>query len=67
MRTLLAGLLLFVGASAGAQSVYCSEANNGNLVMEDVPVIPAKIVPDLIRYQNVRLASFRSRNSRLTA
>ena len=34
-------------------------ANNGNLVMEDVPEIPAEIVDGLNRYQNVRSASFR--------
>ena len=33
-------------------------ANNGNLLMEDVPEIPAAIVSDLQRFQNVRSASF---------
>ena len=33
-------------------------ANNGNLVMEDVPDIPADIVSGLNRFQNVRSASF---------
>ncbi len=33
-------------------------ANNGNLVMEDVPEIPADIVDSLNRYLNVRSASF---------
>ena len=33
--------------------------NNGNLVMEDIPEIPAEIVADLNRYQNTRSASFR--------
>jgi len=34
-------------------------ANNGNLIMEDVPPIPANIVESLNRFQNVRSASFR--------
>ncbi len=33
--------------------------NNGNLVLEDMPPIPADIVDDLTRYQNARSASFR--------
>ena len=33
-------------------------ANNGQLVMEDVPPIPESIVDDLNRYQNVRSAGF---------
>ncbi len=34
-------------------------ANNGNLIMEDVPPIASQIVEDLRRYQNVRSAGFR--------
>lgn len=34
-------------------------ANNGNLVMQDVPEIPQQIVDDLNQYQNVRSAPFR--------
>ena len=33
-------------------------ANNGNLLMEDVPEIPADIVSGLQRFQNVRSAGF---------
>ena len=36
-----------------------SEANNGNLLMEDVPPIPQWVVADLNRYQNTRSAGFR--------
>lgn len=32
--------------------------NDGNLVMEDVPPIPARIVDELVRYQNTRAAWF---------
>ncbi|NOX69072.1 MAG: prolyl oligopeptidase family serine peptidase [Gammaproteobacteria bacterium] len=38
--------------------VVTTTANNGNLVMEDVPAIPARIVESLNRYQNVRSAAF---------
>ena len=34
-------------------------ANNGNLVMEDIPAIPESVVEDLNRYQNTRSAGFR--------
>ena len=51
-------LLAMLAASAIAASVTRTEANNGNLVMEDVPPIPAGIVDDLVRYQNVRSANF---------
>ena len=57
-------LILLVGAAALAASVALaadvarSTANNGNLVMEDVPPIPQSVVEDLNRYQNVRSAGF---------
>ncbi|NND00149.1 MAG: S9 family peptidase, partial [Gammaproteobacteria bacterium] len=35
------------------------EANNGNLIMEDIPPIPQLIKDDLHRFQNVRSAPFR--------
>jgi len=38
--------------------VVVTEANNGNLVMEDIPPIPQAVVNDLNRYQNVRSAAF---------
>jgi len=50
-------LLALLAAGAIAASVTRTEANNGNLVMEDVPPIPAGIVDDLARYQNVRSAN----------
>ncbi|MEJ2384843.1 MAG: hypothetical protein P8Y54_10645 [Xanthomonadales bacterium] len=59
VRALLAGgfALLAIGSVAAAEVVR-SEANNGNLVMEDVPPIPQSVVADLNRYQNVRSAGF---------
>jgi len=56
---LIAGLLFGIGASAVlAETIQRSEANNGNLLMEDVPPIPAEIVESLNRFQNVRSAGF---------
>jgi len=52
-------LLMFISPFALAE-VNRSEANNGNIVMEDVPAIPPEIVSDLNRYQNVRSAGFRA-------
>ncbi|MFT5500157.1 MAG: hypothetical protein ACI88G_000283 [Woeseiaceae bacterium] len=54
--------LLFVTVAAGsllAADIQRIEANNGNLIMEDIPPIPAGIVEGLNRFQNVRSASFR--------
>jgi len=45
--------------AAGAQDIDRRTVNDGNLVMEDVPEIPADIVDALNRYQNVRSAGFR--------
>lgn len=42
-----------------SQAVTERTANNGNLVMQDIPEIPQQIVTDLNRYQNVRSAPFR--------
>jgi dipeptidyl aminopeptidase/acylaminoacyl peptidase len=49
-----------VSASMATAEPAVTTANNGNLIMEDVPPIPADIVEDLNRYQNVRSAAFRS-------
>ena len=50
---------LVLSLSLSAQAVTQSTANNGNLVMQDVPAIPKEIVDSLNRYQNVRSAPFR--------
>ncbi len=52
-------LALFAAATAQAE-VTQRVANNGNLVMEDVPEIPADIVDSLNRYQNVRSGGFQA-------
>jgi len=55
---LLAGAVALAASAALAADVARSTANNGNLVMEDVPPIPQSVVEDLNRYQNVRSAGF---------
>lgn len=45
--------------TATQADVVTTTANNGNLIMEDMPAIPAEIVESLNRYQNVRSAAFR--------
>jgi len=63
MRKILFGAVTvaILGASvvpAQADDVSRTTANNGNLVMEDVPAIPPDIVDKLNRYQSVRDARF---------
>jgi len=60
MRTLTLTALFFLLVLPAAADAERRVANNGNLVMEDVPQIPADIVDSLNRYQNVRSASFRT-------
>ncbi len=57
-KLVLAATLLLLSLAAVAD-VDRRTANDGNLVMEDVPEIPATIVDALNRYQNVRSAGFR--------
>ena len=53
--------ILSLGAAAPvAADVEQRTANDGNLVMEDVPEIPQRIVDSLNQYQNVRAANFRA-------
>ncbi len=51
-------IFLFASGLSPADTIQHSQVNNGNLIMEDVPQIPAAIVDDLNRFQNVRSASF---------
>ena len=57
LYSMFMALLLVSGALQA--DVLRSEANNGQLQMEDIPPIPEWIVADLNRYQNVRSAAFR--------
>ena len=57
---LMVGAAILTAASVlAAASVQRTAANNGNLIMEDIPAIPEQIVNDLNQFQNVRSASFR--------
>ena len=58
MRKPILTLIALVLAVPAVADVKQRTANNGNLVMEDVPEIPAEIVDSLNRYQNVRSAAF---------
>lgn len=60
MRKLSLTTILLAFAMPATADVERRVANNGNLVMEDVPEIPAEIVDSLNRYQNVRSASFQT-------
>mgnify|MGYP000084286275 CR=1 FL=1 len=60
MRKLLLTIISFALVMPALADVRQRTANNGNLVMEDVPEIPAEIVDGLNRYQNVRSAAFRA-------
>ena len=51
-------VLLLVAGTVCAQTVSRSEANNGQLIMEDVPAIPQEVVDSLNRFQNLRSARF---------
>jgi len=55
---LAACLSLVLAPPVVFSEVVTTETNNGNLVMQDIPEIPASIVASLNRYQNVRSAGF---------
>jgi Tol biopolymer transport system component len=59
MRTLLTGLfLLLLACNGSASEVQRRTANDGQLVMEDIPPIPVSLPQTLSRYQNIRSARF---------
>jgi dipeptidyl aminopeptidase/acylaminoacyl peptidase len=61
MRTLLTGLFLLLLSSTGLTAeVQRWTANDGQLVMEDIPQIPESLPPVISRYQNIRSAGFSS-------
>jgi len=53
------GPLLLVGSFAFAE-VDRQVVHDGNLVLEDIPIISQEIIVGLFRYQNIRSANFRS-------
>ena len=58
MRILTSFFLVILSVSASADVVRRT-LNNGNLILEDIPVIPESLVTQLNRYQNVRSALVR--------
>ncbi|MGA9575598.1 MAG: alpha/beta fold hydrolase [Lysobacterales bacterium] len=61
MRILLTGLFLLLLASTGMSAeVQRWTANDGQLILEDIPPIPDAVPAMLSRYQNIRSASFTS-------
>jgi dipeptidyl aminopeptidase/acylaminoacyl peptidase len=61
MRKLLTGLFLLLLASTGSTAeVERRTANDGQMILEDVPPIPDAVPAMLSRYQNIRSASFSS-------
>ncbi len=58
MRLIAAGIVLVLAGTVQAIDFVRTKANNGNLVMEDVPRIPQSVISDLNRFQNVRSAGF---------
>jgi len=59
MRSLLIGVyLLLLTSNSLAVEVQRLTANDGQLIMEDIPPIPASLPQTLSRYQNIRSASF---------
>lgn len=57
-KSIIGIAILFAATVAVADPVERREANNGNLILEDIPPIPDDVVEDLNRYQNVRSAYF---------
>jgi dipeptidyl aminopeptidase/acylaminoacyl peptidase len=61
MRKLLTGLFLLLLASTGfAADIERRLANDGQMILEDIPEIPDAVPAMLSRYQNIRSASFSS-------
>ena len=57
-RSLVSSGLLMTACLSVSASVNTTTANNGNLIMQDIPAIPTALVSDLNRYQNTRSAHF---------
>jgi dipeptidyl aminopeptidase/acylaminoacyl peptidase len=56
-KTFTGTFFLLATSAVLAADVQQTVTNNGNLIMEDIPPIPAAIVDDLNRFQNVRFAT----------
>ena len=63
MRIIATALLAAICVSASpaqAGEIFRTEANNGQLIMEDVPPVPQQVIDDLNQFQNTREARFRA-------
>ena len=58
MRLIAVAIVLVLAGTVQAIEFVRTKANNGNLVMEDVPRVPQRVISDLTQFQNVRSASF---------
>ena len=54
--------LVITSSITGLESQEIRIENNGNLILEDIPLIPESIKEDLSKFQNVRSAAFRGFN-----
>lgn len=52
-------LLVSISFNTFADEVQRREANNGNIILQDIPEVPQSVVDDLNRFQNIRGASLR--------
>jgi dipeptidyl aminopeptidase/acylaminoacyl peptidase len=57
-KTLIGMFLLLLATNNLAVEIRRSTANDGQLIMEDIPPIPAHLPQTLSRYQNIRSAAF---------
>lgn len=57
-RLLLALLILLPATTVSATEVQRRTANNEQVILEDIPSVPADLPAALNRYQNIRTASF---------
>ena len=60
MRVVAAAATLMLSDVAFADEVARRVVNDGNLIMEDIQVIPTDVIADLTRFQNIRAAAFRA-------
>lgn len=56
--------LCFFSFISALSSQEIRTENNGNLILEDIPVIPQSIKENLLKFQNVRSAAFRGFNNK---
>ena len=53
---LIVNLSLVAAGMAQPVNYIATKANDGNLLMEDVPRVPQSVIDDLTRFQNIRAA-----------